>query len=74
MKIEVDIEVLLCLLKDEAELTRSRRERSLPMPVEVVDTGSVYPKASEIYKTGWKTGYWQGVECVIDNLRNLVEE
>lgn len=70
MKIEVDMEVLLCLLKDESDLTGRKREHSLPMPVEVIDTGNV----SEIYKTGWKTGYWQGAECVIGTLRKLVEE
>ena len=70
MKIEVNMEALLCLLKNEAEITRSRRENGLPMPAEIIERGDV----SEIYQSGWKSGYWQGAECVISKLRELTEE
>ena len=70
MKIEVDMQELLRLLKHEAENIRDLRGHNLPMPVEVIDTGNV----QEIYTDGWKTGYWQGAGCVIDALRRLVDE
>ncbi|MCK4329775.1 hypothetical protein KAX02_08020 [candidate division WOR-3 bacterium] len=72
MKIEVDVEALLCLLKNEAEYTRNKKEHYLPLPVDELNGEGLTKE--DVYTKGWKTGYWQGAECVICNLRNLVDE
>ena len=67
MKIEVDMEALLCLLKDEAEYTRNRRKENLPLPVEDIDHD-----IQQTYINGWSNGYREGVVQLIEYLRTLV--
>lgn len=70
MKIEVDMEVLLCLLKEEADYTRKTRKDRLPLPLEDIERDNL----NGVYINGWNTGYRQGVDHVIEMLRTLVNE